>query len=188
MAQKRKQKRKKSKRWIYWIIFVVLFVGAAVVCYFVWDAYFKIKDGGSSSGNNSKVEETDKKDKQEQTEINNKEEEIIEKEKVVQYEGSDPNEAEELTGAVTYAGVSGDMLVVRTNIDQFLTVGECELTLERGGEIIYNNVVNIVSSVSTSSCDGFEVPVDEIGGGEIDIYINLTSEGRMGTLQRKASI
>ena len=176
MAQKRKQKRNKSRKWLYWMVMILLFVGAAAVCYFVWDAYFRVKDDVGDNGSNKNEMVAEVKD------------EADEKEKIVQYEGDDPNEAEELTGAVTYAGVSGDVLMIRTNIDQYLSDGKCELTLTRGGATIYNSIANIISSVATSTCDGFDVPVAELGGGEVDININLSADGRVGSLRGKADV
>ena len=43
------QKQKKNKKWLFWAIIVLLFVVAAVVCYFVWDGYFKKKEDNDES-------------------------------------------------------------------------------------------------------------------------------------------
>ena len=189
MAQKRKQKKGKSKRWLYWAVMVFLFVGAAAICYFVWDAYFRVKDNGGDKRDEKVLEDAQQKEgKSDEGKVDDSEDPVVlEKEKVVQYEGGDPNDAEELTGVVTYAGVSGDVLIIRTNIDQYLADGKCELTLNRGGTI-YNSIANIMSSVATSACDGFDVPVAELGGGEIEININLSADGRVGSLHGKANI
>ena len=40
------------------------------------------------------------------------------KDKYDEYAGEDPNEREDLTGVVTYAGVNGNNLMIRVNIDQ----------------------------------------------------------------------
>ena len=193
MAQKRKQKRNKSRKWLYWMVMILLFVGAAAVCYFVWDAYFRVKDDVGDNGSNKNEMVAEVKDKADEKEKNEDESDdepvaVAEKEKIVQYEGDDPNEAEELTGAVTYAGVSGDALMIRTNIDQYLSDGKCELTLMRSGATIYSSIANIISSVATSTCDGFDVPVAELGGGGVDIIINISADERVGTLRGKADI
>lgn len=176
---------------------VVLFIGAAVVCYFVWDMYFRIKDDNGSNmgaeGSSSEVVQVEEKEEKEEKIEENKNvgttnNEVVEKEKVVQYEGNDPNEAGELTGAITYAGVSDGVLAIRVNIDQYLTDGECALTLARDGVEIYNDMASITGSVSTSSCDGFEVPLDQIGRGEVDIKIDLGADVRTGQLRRRVSV
>lgn len=197
MAQKRKQKRKKSKKCPYWLMMLLLFVGAAAVCYFVWDAYFRIKDNpvdnGDNAGKNGLVNEKElEEDGSEKGKDGEKDgtviPDVVEKERTIQYEGDDPNASESLTGAITYAGVSGDELMIRTNIDQYLTVGECELILENGGTVIYSDNVEIMSSVATSACDGFSVPVAELGAGEISITIKISANERKGTLRGKVNI
>ena len=37
------QRRKRSKKWISWLIILALLIGAGVVCYLVWDSYFRDK-------------------------------------------------------------------------------------------------------------------------------------------------
>lgn len=115
-------------------------------------------------------------------------EEVAEKQKVVQYEGGNPNTAETLSGVVTYAGVNDGVLMIRTSIDQYLTEGTCDLTLTRGGANIYSDRVDIVGDVSTASCAGFDVPVAGLGGGDIGININLSAGERQGTIRGEASI
>lgn len=197
MAQKRKQKRKKSKKCPYWLMMLLLFVGAAAVCYFVWDAYFRIKDNpvdnGDNAGKNGLVNEKElEEDGSEKGKDGEKDgtviPDVVEKERTIQYEGDDPNASESLTGAITYAGVSGDELMIRTNIDQYLTVGECELILENGGTVIYSDNVEIMSSVTTSACDGFSVPASELGAGEINITIKISANERKGILRGKVNI
>ena len=194
MAQKRKQKRQNSKRWLYWLFMVILFVGAAAVCYYVWDVYFKTKDGGDRSGTEqSAVEERPGHiNKGEDGDIDESEDksggdETVEK-KVVQYEGEDPNMMEELTGAVTYAGVNGDMLTVRVNIDQYLSEGSCRLELSQGGVVAYEDMVGIAAMVTTATCDGFSVPVGELGSGDYDILVELKSGDKNGKIKGEVSL
>ena len=179
MAQKRK-KNKKSKKLLSVVLFLVLFIAAGVVAYLVWDGYFKEEKKEDES---SEVEEA----------VDDEEggkgaagEEIVEKEPVVQYEGADPNEAEDLTGVITYAAVSGDNLMIRVNIDQYLDSGSCELSLVQGG-VKYSDIANI-SSVTTATCEGFNVPVSELGSGNYQIIIKLSSGGKTGTIKGEANI
>lgn len=193
MTQKRKNHRK-----IYLMLFVVIFVVAAMVGYFMGGLWVKNDDreenaDGWAIKQDTQNEEVDAGmvlDEKMESKVENQtteDEEVFEK-KVVQYEGEDPNKAEELSGAITYAGVNGENLMVRANVDQYLTQGECELTLLRGGDTIYSSIADIISSVATSTCDGFDVPVAELGGGDIEIIINLSADERVGTLRGKASI
>ena len=177
------QKRKKTKKWISWAILLVLFVVAGVMVFLVWDSYFREKDDKADEQETEQVEEVEEND-----EIEEEKMEVTQKQKVEQYEGDDPNEAEELSGVVTYAGVNGDKLMIRVNIDQYLDSGECKLSLSRNGTIIYNDVASVVGSASTSTCEGFDVPIGGIGSGAVNIVINVQSGGKVGAISGEANI
>ena len=45
------RRRKRSKKWISWLFLIILAAAAGVVCYFVYENYFKDDaDSGSGSG------------------------------------------------------------------------------------------------------------------------------------------
>ena len=177
MAQRR---RRRSKKWIGWLWFLLLVGVAVVICYLVWDAYFRDKI-------DTEVEETEvtqvvAEKKEDKTETEGAKEEVSEKEKVVQYDGDDPNAAQELTGVVTYAGVSGENLMIRVNIDQYLDGGTCTLGLRREGMNLYSAEAAIVDAVSTSTCEGFNVPMAGLGSGKTAIWIFLSSGEKTGEI------
>ena len=105
-----------------------------------------------------------------------------------QYEGDDPNTTEELTGVITYAGVNGDKLMIRVNIDQFLDSGECGLGLRQAGMNVYNTSARVVSNASTATCEGFDVPVNELGEGNYQITIKLNAGGKTGTINGEVNV
>ena len=179
MAQKKKTKQKSSK-WLYGLLFFVLFVAVGLACYFILGAFFEIKN------NNSESEEVDtveiEEESVEQSEHKDNAEEDDDKHGVEQYDGEDPNQLEELTGSVTYAVVTDGVLKIRINIDQYLGGGRCNMSLIRDGVNIYNMSANISALVSTSTCDGFDVPVPSIGNGDYDIVVNLEAEGKIGVI------
>lgn len=180
MAQKRK---KSSKKWIFWVLMVGLFVVAAAVCYLVWNSYFRDKNEDKPvEVEQSLVEESEKNEDSLEETV-----EVVEKKKVIQYEGEDPNEKEELTGVITYAGVNGDNLMIRVNIDQYLDSGVCELSLVQGG-VVYSDTANIVGSATTATCEGFNVPVSRLGGGNYGIVIKISSGDKAGTINGEAKI
>ena len=183
MAQKRKQK--KNKRWVLRFLMILLFVVAAAVCYLVWDAYFKTE----KSVDEGVAEEVEVVEKPvENSDVTEVDLEVVEKEKVVQYEGEDPNVSEELTGVVTYAGVSGDNLMIRVNIDQYLESGKCVLSLTRDGNEAYTDEAGIATAASTATCEGFNVPVSVLGVGDYEIIIRLSAGDKVGTIRGEASI
>lgn len=183
------RRRRKSKKWITWLVFLVLIIVAGVVCYFVWEKYFKEEDELKQENNTSVVVEESKNEKQEPKNRDNVSEEVMEEEKkVVQYDGADPNKSNDLTGVITYAGVSGANLVVRVNIDQYLSDGSCNLSLLSNGNAVYGDTTKIVASASTATCEGFDVPVSEIGPGSYGIVINLSSGDKIGVIKGEVDI
>ena len=178
------QRRKRSKKWISWLIILVLLIGAGVVCYMVWDSYFRDKSEPETSETSDSTESEEQKNDAE-VELTSEE---PEKKKVEQYDGDDPNTAQELSGVVTYAGVNNGVLMIRVNIDQYLDSGKCELTLTRGGATIHNSIASIIGSASTSTCEGFDVAAGELGGGNVEVNIKLESNGKTGLIHGEANI
>ena len=179
------QKRKRNKKWMYWLAMLVLLVVAGVIVYLVWDNYFN--DKKDDKGREEEVGQIESVSAQEE-EIKKSDPESSEKPKAIQYDGEDPNTKEELSGAITYTGVSGDKLMIRVNIAQYLEDGECTLSLIRSGSTIYSNSAGIVANASTATCEGFDVLVDGIGGGTMEILINLNAGGKNGTIRGEVNV
>ena len=182
MAQKGRQR--KSKKWITAIIFLVLIAAAGVMCYFVWDAYFKPKPKPKEDG--SVVGIADNKKEEDKIEV--KSEDPVEKPKIEQYDGNDPNTSASLTGALTYVGVTDGNLRLRVNIDQYLSSGSCNLVLSRNGSQIYSDSASIVDSASTSTCEGFDIATSALGSGNLLISISISSGGKTGTITGEATV
>ena len=183
------QRRKNRNKWIWWG------VGLAVVAIIVIIIVVLVMQNNSSEEKKNEVQKDESSvvERQdvvegEQVTEENSDQEQAERQKVKQYEGEDPNEAEELSGAVTYAGVVDGNLMIRVSIDQYLTNGTCDLTLSRGGAIIYSDTANIVGDVSTATCEGFDVPVGGLGGGSTEINIKLNADGKSGIIRGEVDI
>lgn len=182
----RKQKNKRNILWILVIVVVLLLAGVG--------GYFAMNALNGEKENKEETSEYEEKKEQEKYNENSKkseeteEEVVVEGKEIIQYEGADANDSEVLTGVVTYAAVSGDNLMIRVSIDQYLSNGTCGLTLSRGGDIIYSSIANIVGIASTSTCEGFDVPISELGGGAIKININLNDGERSGELRGEVNI
>lgn len=184
-------KRRRSKKWISWLILLILVVAVVVVCVLVWNSYFKPKDDGqANSTEQSSVDEKKEEKKSEDNKSEEKKEDSDEPEekKVEQYDGKDPNKAAELTGVITYAGVSGDNLMIRVNIDQYLNGGTCSLVLRQGGGNVYNATASIIDSASTSTCEGFNVPVAGLSAGVYNIIIYIDSGGKTGEISGEVTL
>ena len=182
-----KKKQKKTKKIIYWLFMLILLIAAAGVTYLVWDSYFNDQKNDTETSSESSNEEEERKPEKEKVEVELKSE-APEKEKVVQYDGEDPNTAQGLSGAITRASVTGSKFVLRVNIDQYLTEGTCELTIKRNGATIYNSIASIIGNASTATCEGFDIPVNQLGGGPVEININLSADGKGGVIRGEANI
>lgn len=181
-----KRRKRKSKKWISRLFFLMLLIVAVVLCYFVWDAYFKGDSKQPKQEEQSSSQE--EKPKEEEKPEEKKEEEPEEKPKVPQYDGDDPNTAEQITGAITYIGVSNGYLRVRVNVDQYINGGSCNIVLLRGGAQIYSDYANLNSSASTSTCEGFDIPVADLGTGYTQIRITLSSGEKTGAVTGEVTL
>lgn len=126
------------------------------------------------------VENSEKEDVEEKDEIEKKPE-------IIQNDGEDPNKSEELTGTLITANISGDKLVVRVNIDQFLTSGKCTLSLKSATSTVEKEA-NIITSASTSTCEGFDIPINELSSGKWNIEILLNSNSKTGKITGEIDI
>lgn len=100
-----------------------------------------------------------------------------------QYEGSDPNTSASLTGVLSAARFDGDKLVLRVNIDQYLSGGTCTLIISDGVNQLEKSAT-LAPVVSTSSCEGFDISGAELSGFSrpLNITINLTSGDKTGVI------
>lgn len=180
------KRRKRNKKWIGWLLFLILVIGATVVVFLVRDSIFGDKNEELAEEENDVVVIQ----KNEQKEESAPEPEISqpEKEEVVHYDGGNPNEDNSLTGVVTFAGVVDRMLMIRVNIDQFLSQGTCKLALEKDGTTQYEDTAQIVDSAATATCEGFNVSVSALGSGDYKIIIKLEAGEKKGTINGEVSL
>lgn len=176
-------------------VFLIILIVAAIVglAFLVWAIFFKDKDNNSTlSDGQSVVVNTIDENNSNDSNMDNLVVRTGEGDKkVVQFDGEDPNENDELSGVVTFAGVSpdGDKLMVRVNIDQFLENGKCVGYIYNGDDsVIYESEVGIEASASTSTCKGFDISTDGLGTGKKKIVIKLESNGKTGKIVGEADI
>ena len=187
------KRRRRSKKWVYWFLVLILIITAGVVGYFVWDGYFRekekpVSENSSSISQKEEVKPTEPENKEEPEK--EKTEEPVEEapEKIEQYDGGNPNLNSGITGVITYAGVAGENLIIRLNIDQYLASGKCELSLMRDGAMIYSDSAGIIDSAATSTCEGFNVPVAKLGTGKLGIRILVTSGEKTGIIEGEVDL
>lgn len=178
------RRRKRNKKWLLWIMVLIFIVIASVIIILVWNNYFRDKEIPSQVDTEQVVVDVNN-DIQEET-IDNEGE--YDEPKVVQYEGDNPNLNNTLTGAVTYVAVNNATLNIRINIDQYLNEGKCSLAILNDNNEIYSEEANIVGSVATSTCEGFDVPVSELGNGKFELRIVLRSSDKTGIISGEVNI
>ena len=186
--------RKKENTWLKVAIIVGAIAVVALVIFLIW----MINNNNNPDPQFDTPRDvlvTDGKDNTEKTEQGQTDSTDAgdEKEEIPQYDGDDPNLSENLTGALTYAKIMKDseaneVLVLRVNIDQYITEGNCSLTIKNGEESVYTGEAAIIGSASTSTCTGFDVPASSLGTGNMKIEINLSTEGKTGVITGEVNI
>lgn len=96
----------------------------------------------------------------------------VEKPKVQTHEGGAATNG--LTGVINYKGVAGGDLIIRVTIDQSISGGQCLLKLTKGDKAI-QRTTGIAQNPSSTTCQGFNVPVSELESGVWAIIITVTS-------------
>lgn len=174
-------------------VFVALATAVATTFYLVQKSKTEAPKTPDTSEKTEKSEKSEKSEESEETatapETPAETETPIEAnpKPTTQSEGADPNLSATLTGVLTRADVANGNLVLRVNIDQYLTSGTCELTLKNGANI-YSETANISDSASTSTCEGFDIPISKLVSGSWDITIKLNSGDKTGEISGKAVV
>ena len=106
----------------------------------------------------------------------------------IQNEGAHPNDSATLTGAITYLSKNQDKLTVRVNIDQYLSGGTCVLTLTTTNHSSLTYQAPIVSSASTATCQGFDIPLSDLTPATWQVSIELFSGDRTGLITGEVTI
>lgn len=78
-------------------------------------------------------------------------------------------------------------LQVRTLIQELLVDGSCRLTLTKDN-ISFEKVATLFTSASSSTCQGFDVPLTELSSGLWKMNIVVTSGERSGTISTEVEI
>lgn len=177
------------------LIFAGLIIVAIIVAVVVFINLTKKSDTAKNSETGietetKKAEESAKtEEKTAENSAETKKDEELDGKTPSQGEGEDANSLGELTGAVNYAAVEGEELVIRVTIDQYLASGVCSLHLESPltGDT-YDVASEIAPAAATSSCAGFNVPLSSLMTGEYNITVELSAGGKTGRVAGKVEI
>ena len=102
---------------------------------------------------------------------------------------SSDSSSDRLTGSINYKSVIGSTLSIRATIDQSVTSGTCNLTLiNQGSGKTVTKSATIITNPSSSTCNGFDIPTSELGSGNWNITIDLSSNDKNGKITDTVSI
>lgn len=181
--------QKKSKQGlIIAIVAVVIVITAALTAYLVLSQPSQQnntspqKDTSSANKNPDKL--TDKGSVDIDSTTNKPE---TEKDIQPPYEGENPNVSKSLTGVINFKSVIDGTLTIRNTINQALSSGTCDLTMTNGSKTVTKNS-GITQNPSSSSCEGFDIPVSELASGSWKVSIVVTSGDRTGTIIDEVTI
>lgn len=178
------QQKKSPKKALLIAGIAVLILGGGVYAYYTTRPSDDKRSTETTNNDNPKTsDETDKTD--DKTTPTTPGEDG--KETPKQYEGDNPNTDKSLTGIINYKSVADGNLTLRVTIDQSLTSGTCSLKLTSTGKMVTRSAP-VITNPSSSTCEGFSVPVSELSSGQWAIEITVTSGSRTGTFKDKVTI
>ncbi len=94
-----------------------------------------------------------------------------------------------LSGVINYSSVVDDKLVIRVTINNDPLDGTCRLSLtSKSTSKTVTRSASIISNPSSSTCDGFSIPVKELSKGLWNIVIQIESNGVSGKISGEVSV
>lgn len=111
-----------------------------------------------------------------------------EKKPIPQYEGENPNHSDYLTGSISSAHQLQNKLIIRVNVDQYLSSGTCTLILKQNNIIKHQSSARLIGDVSTSTCEGFDLDTTNLPSGHYQIIIELSSAPRTGQITGEVNL
>lgn len=178
----RVQPKKSYKKPLTIAAIAVLVLAGGIFTYFTTLPSDKYYPPTNSESDSTELIDSTNPDSSSKTTDSTEPEHEEEKNIIPAYGGDDANKSTSLTGVITYKSVIDDNLIIRTTIDQTLGSGSCALTLTNGQKTVTRNS-GIIQNPSSSTCEGFNIPVSELGSGNWNIEITVTSSDRTGTLK-----
>lgn len=125
--------------------------------------------------------------KEDQQNTNEGQNNFEEKQPVIHYSDNVPSDAGAISGVITYTGIVDDTLVIRVNIDQYIDGGTCVLALV-GRNTNYSEAARIIDSAATSTCEGFNIPLNVLKEQELEIIIEVKGDDKQGVIRGNVSL
>lgn len=113
------------------------------------------------------------------------------KEKVADQAKDDSNTAPKTSTValdITAANKSSDTLLIRTLIQTITSSGTCSLTMSGPGGASYTATAGVQANASTSTCQGFNVPLSSLSEGKWKITIDFKDGDLAATASKEVTI
>jgi hypothetical protein len=88
-----------------------------------------------------------------------------------------------LTAYITAKNVVDGQLQIRVLIEQYLSSGDCQITIGN-----FDSQVSVIQNPSSSSCAGWDIPLAQLGSGRQAITISITSDDKSVAITDEASL
>lgn len=89
---------------------------------------------------------------------------------------------------ITSTNQSSGMVYIRVIIQEVTSAGNCTLSMSNGTGGVYTATSQVQSMASSSTCEGFNVPISKLSPGSWDINIKYTNGTSSGTATGSISI
>lgn len=188
MQIQRENQNSKKKIAIIAIIVIVALAGAALA------AAYSLKLGPFAQTDNvsQKDEPASKEERQQSTDAKLKAVEEEQAQKEQEAENSSPSTPENTKTAVAVeipsALANGSSIRVTTLIHTVTSLGTCTLTVEKGGQVGYTSSAGVQPTSSTSTCKGFDIPVDQLSAGTWTATVTFTNDTLQGTATKEVIV
>lgn len=182
----------KSNKKIFAIIsvFLILLLATSVAAY-----YFKV--GPFSQNINESVNLDPATDDQKNTGNNIKQHSLEQINSGKDNTGSDPSPAPQpVEGSdkksvgmeISAANQNDSTLQIRTFIQTITSTGKCDLLMKNAQNMTYTANVDVQALSSTSTCKGFDVPVDQLSPGIWTVTINFSNDTLTASTSKEITI
>jgi len=158
------------------LVITVIVTGSLIHVFVYKDELFK-----NQPTDNSTIDKTDNASDNDKKPKNNSDE------KPTDNQNHNDVQKETISGYITSKDVSGGTLILRTQINELLGSGTCNLRLTKGHSVI-TRTAQVIDSASTSTCYGFDIPVSELSSGVWEIEVHITSGSEYGLIKDEVTI
>jgi len=98
------------------------------------------------------------------------------------------NDKKNVQLTITAANQNGSILQIRALIGAVENTGVCTLTLTSTGKTTVTKTADTQALASTSTCQGFDIPVSELSTGTWNILIQYSSPSLTGSVTQDVTI